>query len=402
MRVLFVDDEPNVLAALKRMLRRNPMKWDVDFACGGEEALKKLAENPFDVVVSDMRMPHMDGAALLNAVKDNYPAMVRLVLSGQSETERVMRAVGPAHQFLSKPCDADFLVGAIQRAHALHGEFASQRLRSLVSSIDSLPSLPKVYTQLYDAIIADDASIDRVADLISQDIAMTSKVLQLVNSSFFGLPHRVTEAKHAVSLLGLERIRPLVLLAGVFSQYEDSAVTPEELTELTDHCLAVASIARQIASVESCNEEEVEDAFLGGMLHDLGVLVLMAELPEEYRKIVERAKGGEFTIWEAEKQVLGCDHGLIGAYLLSLWGLPDPVVEAVSWNHDPLRDTSKAFRPLTAVHAAHAILQEVTADQEDEENYTINEEYIEQLGLEHRLDKWRQCAGMVSAEGAQA
>ena len=402
MRVLFVDDEPNVLAALKRMLRRNPMKWEVDFACGGEKALQKLASDPFDVVVSDMRMPHMDGAALLNAVKDNYPAVVRLVLSGQSETERVMRAVGPAHQFLSKPCDADFLVGAIQRARALHDELANQRLRSLVSSIDSLPSLPKVYAKLYDEIIANDASIDRVADLICQDIAMTSKVLQLVNSSFFGLPHRVTEARHAVSLLGLERIRPLVLLAGVFSQYEASDIASEELTELTDHCLAVATIARQIASVESNNEEVAEDAFLGGMLHDLGILVLMAELPEEYREIVERAKGSDVTIWEAEKQVLGCDHGLIGAYLLSLWGLPDPIVEAVSWNHSPLRDSSGSFKPLTAVHAAHAIYHENNPSESLEQNYPIDNDYLEKLGLEHRLDSWRQCASMVSAEGAQA
>jgi DNA-binding NarL/FixJ family response regulator len=197
-RVLFVDDDPLILSGLRRMLRDQRQEWEMCFACSGEDALRMLAEIPCDVVVSDMRMPQMDGAELLSRVRSMFPDTVRIVLSGQSDKEAILKCVGPAHQFLSKPCVPERLRETIQRACAVKGVLKSTELRTLVSQIDNLPSIPKVYERLISELRGPDVSIEDVANLIAADVGMTAKILQLVNSSFFGLPQRVTNLSHAV------------------------------------------------------------------------------------------------------------------------------------------------------------------------------------------------------------
>ena len=398
MRVLFVDDEKKVLDGLRRLLRGCRKTWDMHYVCGGQEAIDAMAEQPFDVVVSDMRMPNIDGAKLLSTVQRDYPSTVRIVLSGQSELERVMRAVGPAHQFLSKPCDAKLLVDTINRAVALHDQLAEDNLKSLIASVGALPSLPEVYAELHKEVQSEDASVDRVADLISRDLSMTTKVLQLVNSSFFGIPQRITEPGHAVSLLGLDRIRPLVLMAGVFSQFEESAFSAQVFTELSDHSLAVATTARRIAAMEATCDQDIEDAFLAGMLHDLGMLILMTRMPDRYSELVQQAREQGVFLWEVEQEQLHSDHAVLGAYLLSLWGLPDPVVEAVAWHHNPCESRDEVFTPLTAVHAANALLPASSPLNPPDLIPEIDGSYLERLSLARRVPEWQYLASQCATE----
>ena len=104
MRVIFIDDEPNILSGLKRILRPLRNEWQMEFKDGGQAALESLAETPCDVVVSDMKMPGMDGAQLLSAVKDQYPNSIRIALSGETDSHMIYRCVQHAHQYLAKPC----------------------------------------------------------------------------------------------------------------------------------------------------------------------------------------------------------------------------------------------------------------------------------------------------------
>lgn len=186
-RILFVDDEIRILEGLQRMLRPQRKEWEMAFAPGGQAALTMLEASTFDVIVSDMRMPGIDGAALLETVRQKYPSVLRIILSGYTELEASYRAVPVAHQFLLKPCDPDALRAAIERATSLVEVLNSKMLASLVGSLQELPSLPRTYAELRHALSDPDSSIDQVVRIVEQDVAITAKVLQLVNSAFLGL-----------------------------------------------------------------------------------------------------------------------------------------------------------------------------------------------------------------------
>ena len=391
-RILFVDDEPNVLSGLRRMLRCQRNVWEMEFANGGQAALASMQKSRFEVVVTDMRMPGIDGAELLGRVSSEYPDTVRLVLSGQSEHERIFRAVGPAHQFLSKPCDPEVLIETIESTSRMHDRLRNESLRTLISQIDSLPSLPSIYRQLVTELESDDPSLDRVGELISSDVAMTAKTLQLVNSSFFGLPQHVTDPKHAAALLGLNILQPLVLSAKVFTELH-TPHSPVNLETLMSHSLEVAVVAREIASSESACKAVCDDAFLAGVLHDVGKLILGSRMPEAMAESIKLAEHEGLPRWEAERQVFGTTHGEVGAYLLGLWGLPMQIVEAVALHHFPHESSESYFSPLTAVHAANTITREDLADAAA----LWDEEYLDRLSLWQNRDQWRE----LSAEGVQ-
>jgi len=196
-QILFVDDQPEILSSLRRMLRPMRHQWDMQFVGGGKEALEVLAKVPHDVIVSDMRMPEMDGITLLTKVQKRYPAVVRIALSGQCDREVVLRSTGATHQFLTKPCDADTLKAVVDRSCVLRDTLSDLELRELVSGIASLPSLPSLYIEIIEELRSPNSSLADIGKIISKDIGMTSKLMQLVNSAFFGVPQRISHPVQA-------------------------------------------------------------------------------------------------------------------------------------------------------------------------------------------------------------
>jgi YesN/AraC family two-component response regulator len=184
-RILFVDDDPNVLQGLRRMFRPLRHEWDMTFIESGQEALALLAHTPCDVVVSDMRMPEMNGVQLLMAVKERYPHIIRIVLSGYAGHELLLPSVKLAHQYLSKPCDAAILQTAINRTCTLYELLSKETLQRLVAGITLLPSLPTLYQEIMEAVHSPNSSLAQIGKIIEQDLGMTAKILQLVNSAFF-------------------------------------------------------------------------------------------------------------------------------------------------------------------------------------------------------------------------
>ena len=219
-RVLFVDDEPRILEGLRRMLRSQRHDWELAFAPGGETALALMEASPFDVIVSDMRMPGIDGAALLCRVREKYPQVVRIVLSGHTELSTALRVVPIAHQFLAKPCDAQMLRVAIERACHLRALLSDEHIRRTVAALGDLPSLPRTYEALTQALADPDTSLQKVAKIIEQDVGISAKVLQLVNSAFFGVSHSMTNIQSAVSYLGINTLKSLVLSVEIFRAFQ--------------------------------------------------------------------------------------------------------------------------------------------------------------------------------------
>lgn len=399
-RVLFVDDEVNVLQGLKRMLRPLRHEWEMYFTDSGEKALLALEKAKFHVVVSDMRMPGMDGAELLNRVKARHPNVVRIVLSGHSDQELILKSVGPAHQYLAKPCDAETLKATVARACALREILASDGLKQLVSQMDTLPSLPNLYTKVMEELNSEDCSIQKVGEIISQDVGMTAKILQLVNSAFFGIRKNVNNPSLAVSLLGIETVKALVLSVHVFSQFDSQKLRGINLDALWNHSMKVGTAARDICKKESADKQFIEEAFMAGMLHDAGKIILAANMPGDYTEVRERAESEERTIHEVERDVLGATHAEVGAYLLGLWGLPDTIVEALAFHHSPRLSRCQDFTPLTVVHAVDSLDYEDRSHGEAAAPDKHDEDYLRAVGVLDRLESWRSTVNGMEVEDA--
>ncbi len=356
--VLFVDDEENIRLGLQRMLRSMRKEWDMAFVGSAQEALALLERQHVDVVVSDMRMPGMDGAQLLNEVQSRHPDVIRIILSGHADREMIMRSLGASHQYLSKPCDAETLKAAVGRAMGLRSLFREEpSLMPLISRLHTLPSLPSLYLAIVEELKSPNATLKKVGQIIASDPAMTVKMLQLVNSAFFGIGRQITSPVHAVNLLGLDLIQALVLSAQVFGELDTgiAGVDPEALWR---HSTAVGTLAKRIAKAEGEDEQTCNDCMVAGLLHDIGKLVLLANLPAEYTRLIELARREKADLFELERLEFGANHAELGGYLLGLWGLPDIIVEAVAFHHHPAAYPLPIFSPRVAVYAADALVHE--------------------------------------------
>ncbi len=345
--ILFVDDEPNILQGLQRMLRSMRSEWCMQFVESGPEALSALAELRYDVIVSDMRMPGMSGAELLNLVTERQPEAVRMILSGQADRDHALRAVGATHQFLSKPCDPELLKATVSRACTLRDLLPSEPFQRVVSQVRCVPSPPDHYQALLDGVQASDASVAAIAEIVGTDPAMTAKILQLVNSAFFGSPRQVCSARDAVALVGLETLRDLVKGEHSFCTAPDPTPAGFSTLQLREHSLRVARQAQRFAEESGGTAEECAAAYTAGLLHDIGKLIFGLCFPEQYRE----AEEGERP-QDVERAAFGTTHLEVGAYLLGLWGLPDVLVESAAFHHDPASSPSGESLVMTALHAA--------------------------------------------------
>jgi CheY-like chemotaxis protein len=307
-RILFVDDESLALEGLQRMLRPMRAEWEMVFVENGAKALELMEQGPFDVVISDMRMPGMNGAELLAEVLKRFPKTVRLILSGYADRDLVLKCVGSTHQYLSKPCRPEELKAAITRA----GD--------------------------------------------------------------------------------LDTIKSLVLSIHAFSQFATVKLGTFSIDSLWVHSQSTAGLAKEIARIEDADHQLVDEAFVAGLLHDAGKLVLASNFPAQYNQMLQTARGGSLALLAAEERTFGANHAEVGGYLLGLSGLPVPVVEAIAFHHRPGRCPHLALSPLTAVHAANALVnvRQVQGDELIAEELDLN--YLGKLGLEHRLEHWRALA----------
>ena len=292
-RLLFVDDESKLLEGLQRMLRPMRHEWEMSFVQTAQEALEHLSRDAFDVIVSDMRMPGMDGAQLLGNVMKRYPLMVRIILSGHSDQELALNSVKAAHQFLSKPCDPETLKSVILRACSLRDLLTEKSIKQFVSNMTSLPSLPSLYLEMMEELRSPNASLHRVGEIISKDIGMTAKILQLVNSAFFGLPRNVSSPSQAVTLLGLDTVRGLVLSIHIFQQLNPEKMLLLSLDKLWRHSLRTGIFAKTIAKEENQIQHVIDDSFTAGLLHDMGKPILSMNFPESYQEIQNLTRGAK-------------------------------------------------------------------------------------------------------------
>ena len=393
--ILFVDDEPRILQGLRRMLHGMRSEWKMSYAVGGREALDMMRESTFDVIVTDMRMPDMDGAALLNEVVSIYPDTIRIVLSGQADKDLILQTVKPAHQYLSKPCEPDKLKSTIYRTCVLRDLLNGKKIKRLISRMHNLPSVPALYTRIMEEVRSSDPSLKKVGRIIEQDIGMSAKILQLVNSAFFGLPREILHPSQAVTLLGIDLIKSLVLSIQVFSAFNGKVPGHFRINELWEHSSAVGRSARTIAKSMKLDNQEADHAFISGLLHDVGKLVLASNLPDEYSTVLQKAETDNKTLSDVEFQIFETTHAQIGAYLMGLWGLPGNVVETIAHHHRPSESPVKGFNALSAVHIANTLYHDIQRPVDHPARSGIDKDVISLIDIENRLS---ECEAIVTEE----
>jgi HD-like signal output (HDOD) protein len=399
--ILLVDDDPNMGERLCRLLKPLESDWNMISVRSGHEALTTLAAQRCDVIMTDMRMPVKDGVQLLEEVRTGYPHVVRVLLTEPSDQEAVLRSSGSAHQCLPKSSPLQAFQSTITRACAIQELLRNEVLLKLVSGMQTLPSLPTLYREVMQELQSPDASIEKIGQIISKDLGMLTKMLQVVNSPFYGLPRRISSATQAVALLGLETIKSLVLSMKVFSQFESSAQTFFSLDILWNHGMITGRYARMIAKGQGTETRDMEDAFTAGLLHDVGLLVLATNVPDQYTETLALMNQG-IAESEAERQVLGATHAEVGGYLLGTWGLSDPIVEAVAFHHDPGRSAGHAFSPLAAVYIANVLEEQEQAAGMDRPSVVADTNYLRACGLDPDISKWETlCRGGPRRDGGR-
>ena len=397
-RILFVDDELPILDLFSMMFRKVATDWDVSMSRSGADALALMDQQPFEVVVSDMRMPGMNGAQFLSEVMERHPKTARLILSGYAEQEAVAKCIGAAHQFLMKPCDLATLQSTLKRVCALDVFLSNDNLKTLVSKMTVVPSVPSVYYRVLKELQSPAASAESIGEIVSLDPGMTVKLLQLVNSAFFGFSRKVCNPSEAVNMLGIATVRSLAVSIHAFSCFEQSKVAHFSIGQMWNHSLHTGSYAQKIAQSARVGQGMGEEAFIAGLLHDLGKLMMCANMPERYQQAQALAREKQITIRDAEREVFGATHADVGAYLLGLWGLPVPIVEAVALHHQPLKAISRSFTPLAAVHAANVFDHENTGENDGTIASELDQEFLEQVGVQDQVDDWRTKIAASSKE----
>jgi len=390
MNILFVDDYVMVLDGLRRMLRSMSGKWRMHFVTSANEALALLGKGHFDMIVTDVQMREVSGIELLKRVRDMFPHVIRFVLSGCCREQTFNQAAAVAHQVIAKPCDTEKLKNLISRAFVLNKRIHKSRSGPIVSSIQSLPSMPRIYEEVVEVLRDSDRSARKVGQLIANDIGMSAKILQVANTSFCGARARIADPVRAVVHLGLETVGALILSEGIFSKLSEERVREFYLDGLQEHSIRVGRMARQICKMQHMSEESLEVAMMAGILHESGMIILASDFADQLREMIAESRRRRVPLYKIETDRLAVNHADVSGMLLDFWQLPQGIVEAVTFHHEPHLCPVQDFSVVAAVYAANAIDHELCSGLGDGYWEGVNMSYLQELGLEERWFQWRE------------
>jgi len=342
-------------------------------------------------IVADVHLDGKNGTEILDAFMRRQPKALRIIVSDLADVESTMKCLGHAHHHVLKPCSAQTLVHALEQAFAQEAWLPSEPVQGLIAQIREVPSPLKAYSQIVEEMKSPTCSLEKIGKLVEQDPAVTAKVLQLANSAVFGLELNVVRPAEAIGYIGLETTKAVVLLAHTFSSFDQMKLVRFSIEDLWRHSVEVGRMARRVAFLENAGEEVAEQAFVAGLLHDIGKLLYAANHAGLFSKVLRLAREQHCNLWEAESQILpGVGHAELGATVLGIWGLPKSIIEAVALHHCPWRQRAPEFSPVTAVHVANILDHENHPDPTIILPSQINTSYLKDLGLEGRVEDWRR------------
>jgi HD-like signal output (HDOD) protein/ActR/RegA family two-component response regulator len=380
-KILFVDDEVPILKSLNRLFMDT--EYEVFTAGSGEEALEILTDEKIDMVITDMKMPVMDGYQLLEQVKELHPNVLRIILSGYSEKNTILTALQKniAKLYILKPWDNNKLVQLVDQIFQTENILRDSNLLGLINNAEELPTLNNSYRQIMDLIDAD-ADLVKIASAIERDHSVATKILHIINSAFYGV--KTGSVKHAIACLGLSTIRNILLATSIVDSFNMSAVYGTRLEMLWDHSFICSKIVNIIYE-KLLHTKLSETESSAGLLHNIGVVLLLNIFPKKYIEIFHRVEKEKSNLLQIEQEVLNVTHQQAGGYLLKWWELPYPIVEAALYHHTPFATGIINQRLIYAVniaqHYASIILENQLSNAFDPEVFDalgISQSQLEQ------------------------
>ncbi len=399
-RILFVEGEPGLGAALVRVLQSSRLEWEVDLVNSGSQAIDAIEFKPYEALICAINLADIPGLQVLKAARDISPQTLRIALASTVYREMGIEAAKYAHQIIIVPTEAEEVVSILQRAFILEAPFVQDDLKKIIARLNKLPSLPALYVAIMEEVQSQHTSVERIGAIIERDPGMSAKILQIVNSAFFGLKQTISNPVQATSFLGVETIRDLALSMSIFAQFNSQLIKELGLGMLWDHSTTTGFFARTIAHIENQSKNITGDAFTAGILHDVGKLILAENLPRQYYTALRLASSKNKPQFEAEREVFGVSHAEVGAYLLGIWGLPDGVVDTVAYHHTPAKYDSHIYLPLIAVHVANTLDHHLHPRNAQSRVRGFDMDYLTRLGLSSHLPVWEEeCARYVEGQG---
>lgn len=376
---------------LRVRLRPLSLKFELHFASSGDDIRRLAHSEGCDGVIVPIGSDSGPEIDFLKEIVVFKPGIFRLVRSSERIHLQVLGKDPYTHHVPLDP-EPETWESILDRCVLMRTWMETPDLKTLVGKMKKLPALPNVYTRVVDELNSPEASLSKVAEIVSEDPVVTAKMLQLVNSSFFGLHQQIVNAADAVMFLGADRVKGLILVARVFSQFDAKIIVALGLDQLWNHSMKTGAYAQSIAKAEIRDARAVGAAFTAGLLHDVGKLMLAGNLPEEYLQVLDVSRREKIPIHVSEKRTFGATHAELGGVLMGLWGLPLELIQSVGWHHAPAMSGDRKFTVLTAVHAANAIASD--NPENASRSSGLDSEYLAGMGLQDRRNQWRQVCGL--------
>ena len=381
--VLVFDARPNAPEPLEL-----PTAWQPTRVPSLALAQSRIAERPADVVIIVGDDEPASGLELLATTRNRHPDALCLSIVTDTNARLSQSIDSPAHSRLVGSPTGEDLAQELDRRARLQAGVSDPSLVRFMAGIDGIPSFPQIYDEMVAELQKPNSDLQRIARILMKDPGLTARVLQIVNSPFYGMRRRIHDTVQAIGLLGMQNLLSMVLAAEVFNAF-DAGAAGLSLNRLWGHSTATAACARRIAQQAGCSPDATMMAFVAGVLHDSGRLVLGSHVPHAHRSFVQAMGHEDQSFVAAERDHMGVTHAEVGAYLLNEWNLPTAIVEAVAFHHEPSLAREAGFTPLTAVHLAEVFQQEYGADGV-ERGIELDVDYLTAVGVMEYVEEWRE------------
>jgi YesN/AraC family two-component response regulator len=350
--ILFVDDEQNILNALQRVFRKSD--HHIFVANSAWEGLKQLSKNKIDILVTDYKMPGMDGYALCKMVKEKYPHIVRIMLSGYSTDKIILKALfeGTIRLFLTKPWDDDFFRNYIDRLVRLDATLENPQLKAYIHNLSHFPGVPDIYNKLIKAV-DEEKHMKYIAEIIEEDPALSAKILQIINSGAYGL--QSVSIQRAILFLGVEALRDLSISCSIFRDLR----FPNELKGLAEllwqHSQLCNNYLQRI--YQSVEKNKLPSRLTSiGLLANIGFFLFLQNFPTQFPQYLNQLKNYHGTNYEEiDTSLFQITHSSIGSYLFHWWNMPYETVEIIVNHHSAASETGQEFIIANALALADVI-----------------------------------------------